>query len=271
MTSATIDIVGEVCQQFSRDGIRVSIRHFDESRDRVDLELDLTGVECLDCVMPRDYMERLIAGSIAEIAGHRMLVSLADPRLAERSAAPVSAPLVMVLDPTGEPAEPAQMDPGPAAGMIRTKTVGFRVDTLWRSWDWVADEWMQMFTDAGAQVRSWRRAQGIHGAEGDALQADFEAFVGSVDVLVSGLGNCGSCTAWTIKAAVAGLTTGLPAVAVVTEQFAPLAGTLAQDVGQGGLRRHILPYPLDTLPESEVRRIARDAFGSLLLTLGAEV
>lgn len=61
---------------------------------------------------------------------------------------------------------------------------------------------------------------------------------------------------------------GKAAVAVVTQEFEGLAGTMAANAGRPGLRVHVLPYPLDTRPEEEVRAIAREHYRSLLRTLG---
>ena len=62
---------------------------------------------------------------------------------------------------------------------------------------------------------------------------------------------------------------GKTAVAVVTQEFEGLAHTMAANAGRAGLRVHVLPYPLETRPEDEVRSIAREHFPALLRTLGA--
>ena len=59
------------------------------------------------------------------------------------------------------------------------------------------------------------------------------------------------------------------AVAVVTSEFEALAHTMAGNAGSPALRVHVLPYPLETLPEEEVRAIAREHWPLLLQTLGA--
>ncbi len=61
---------------------------------------------------------------------------------------------------------------------------------------------------------------------------------------------------------------GKAAVAVVTQEFEALARSMAGNAGRSGLRVHVLPYPLDSLPESEVREIARRHYRPLLRTLG---
>jgi len=61
---------------------------------------------------------------------------------------------------------------------------------------------------------------------------------------------------------------GKTAVAVVTEEFVPLAEIVARNMARPGLRLCVLPYPLDTRTESEVRQIARDFWPPLLDSLG---
>jgi hypothetical protein len=62
---------------------------------------------------------------------------------------------------------------------------------------------------------------------------------------------------------------GKTAVVVVTAEFEHLARTMAANAGRAGLRVHVLPYPLEARPETEVREIARQHWPLLLETLGA--
>jgi hypothetical protein len=55
----------------------------------------------------------------------------------------------------------------------------------------------------------------------------------------------------------------------VTAEFEHLAHTMAANAGRAALRVHVLPYPLESRPESEVRAIARAHWDGLLDTLGA--
>jgi hypothetical protein len=64
---------------------------------------------------------------------------------------------------------------------------------------------------------------------------------------------------------------GKAAVVVVTAEFEHLARTMAANAGRSGLRVHVLPYPLESRPEHEVRAIARDHWPKLLRVLGAAV
>jgi hypothetical protein len=61
---------------------------------------------------------------------------------------------------------------------------------------------------------------------------------------------------------------GKAAVAVVTQEFEVLAHTMAANAGRATLRIHVLPYPLETRPEDEVRAIARQHYRPLLRAFG---
>ena len=61
---------------------------------------------------------------------------------------------------------------------------------------------------------------------------------------------------------------GKTAVAVVTQEFETLAHTMAANAGRAALRVHVLPYPLDSRPEAEVREIARQHYRQVLRALG---
>ncbi len=63
---------------------------------------------------------------------------------------------------------------------------------------------------------------------------------------------------------------GRTAVAVVTQEFEGLSHTMASNAGRQGLRIHVLPYPLETRSEDDVRAIAREHYKSVLDALGAQ-
>jgi len=62
---------------------------------------------------------------------------------------------------------------------------------------------------------------------------------------------------------------GKTAVAVVTAEFEVLGHTMAANAGRSGLRVHVLPYPLETRAEADVRAVAREHWPLVLETLGA--
>jgi hypothetical protein len=177
--------------------------------------------------------------------------------------------MTTVFDPTGarEGHAAAQAPIEVTLSTLTGKTVGIRHDKLWASFDWVTDEWAQALRGDGATVVTWMSDERT-GKEGARVAEAFDEFTDSIDAAVVGLASCGSCTMLTVADTVAAADKGLPAVAVCTEQFEPLAHMLATRDGRGNLPMTVLPFPLETRPESEVRDIARQAYPSLLEALG---
>ncbi len=172
----------------------------------------------------------------------------------------------LILDPTSHRSDDIS-DPGPDLESLAGKVIGFRVDELWRSWDWVSEIWGQMLERDGATVKFWR-ARGRTGEVGAHVIEELDAFTDTLDAAVVGLANCGSCTSWTIHDALWAAKKSIPTVAVATDHFEELAGNLSRRGGRSGLRLHILPYPLDIRQKAEVHDIARDHYRSFLRTLG---
>lgn len=161
--------------------------------------------------------------------------------------------------------------PGPDAGPLAGKVVGFRLDEIWRAWDWVSEIWGKEFEKAGATVKFWRSHQGRTGAAGEAIARELEEFIKSIDIAVVGLGNCGSCTGWTIRDALACADAGLPTTAICTEVFEELGHQLATHGGRSGLRIHVLPYPLNEKQREEVDPVAFEHLEGVLASMGAQL
>jgi hypothetical protein len=175
-----------------------------------------------------------------------------------------------VLDPRAVRADNIT-SPGPDAGPLAGKTVGIRLDEIWRAWDWIADVWADAFRNAGATVTFWRSHQGRTGEEGERVAKALDEFLDSVDIVLVGLGNCGSCTGWTIRDALAAANKGLPTTAVCTEVFEELGRNLAERGGRSGLRLHILPYPLNEKLRDEVEPVAHAHLAGVLKVMGAQL
>ena len=175
----------------------------------------------------------------------------------------------IVFDPTARRAMD-NASPGPDAGMLAGKRIGFRVDQIWRSWDWVSEDWADRLRDAGAAISFWRSG-GRSGGEQDRMDAELNDWLATLDVAVVGLANCGSCTGWTIRDAIAAANTGIPTLAVATQNFAEFAHTLAARGGRSGLRVHVLPYPLNECDRETVDTVAAAHFLPMLESLGAHL
>lgn len=94
---------------------------------------------------------------------------------------------VRVLDPTASPPD-VDPDPGPDAKTLRAMRVGIRLDTAWRSYAWVLDEWVPRLEAAGATVVRWVAGQRV-GDDGERTARELDLFASDVDIGIVGLGN----------------------------------------------------------------------------------
>ena len=175
----------------------------------------------------------------------------------------------LVLDPTAKRADDIA-HAGPDAGSLVGKRVGFRVDRMWRAWDWISELWAEKFREAGAEVVFWRSA-GRSGDECERCEREYKAFIESIDVAVVGLANCGSCTGWTVRDAITAANAGLPTTAIATANFETFAHEIAARGGRSGLRVHVLPYPLNEQLKDDVLPIGEAHFDGVLRTMGASL
>ena len=61
------------------DGADLELRDVDESNRTVTIGLVLDGVECLECVMPPEFLHQMVSQAVTEQLGGATLV-LEDPR-----------------------------------------------------------------------------------------------------------------------------------------------------------------------------------------------
>jgi Fe-S cluster biogenesis protein NfuA len=64
------------------DGADLELASVDEAAREVTLRLSLDGVECVECVMPHDFLFDIVAGAMQEQV-HGVRVVLEDPRQAD--------------------------------------------------------------------------------------------------------------------------------------------------------------------------------------------
>jgi len=94
---------------------------------------------------------------------------------------------ITVLDPTAPPPQD-EAGPGPDAGDVAGRVVGFRSDRTWRSFEWVIDEWARRLHEDGAEIVRWVAGNRI-GEAGEVTAQQLAEFVEQVDVAIVGLGN----------------------------------------------------------------------------------
>lgn len=172
-----------------------------------------------------------------------------------------------VLDPTSTRDDDVA-SPGPDAGALAGKRIGIRLDQIWRAWDWIAEDWAAKLEAVGAEVSFWRSC-GRSGEEGERMERELKAWLGTIDMAIVGLANCGSCTGWTVRDAIASANTGIATIAIATRNFEDFTHEIAARGGRSGLRVHVLPYPLNEQERDAVKSIGDRHFDAMLEDFGA--
>lgn len=145
--------------------------------------------------------------------------------------------------------------------------IGVRQDGTWRSWQVIAEVFVERLRRDGALPALLQTGERT-GAEGERTRRDLGAWTDAVECAVVGLGTCGSCTMWSVRDAIGVEQRQKPVVVAICEEFVSHARTTAGFLGHPDLKVLVFPYPLETRPEAELRRIAEEWYPKLLALLG---
>jgi hypothetical protein len=94
----------------------------------------------------------------------------------------------------------------------------------------------------------------------------FDRVVAEADLVITGMADCGSCTAYSVHDTIEFEKVGRPAVVVTTTRFEPITETLATNFGLPGIRRLVLPHPVGGTDPDTLHQWA-DAAVDRLITL----
>jgi hypothetical protein len=127
----------------------------------------------------------------------------------------------------------------------------------------------RLAADTGAEV-SVVTKKGPYGLSANAaipMARDiFERLLAETDIVLTGLADCGSCTAYSVSDAIELEKAGKPAVVVTTTRFEPIAVTLSASFGLADVRKLVLPHPLGGTDEPTLREWI-DAAGERVVEL----
>ena len=132
----------------------------------------------------------------------------------------------------------------------------------------------QLAAGTGAQVTLVTK-KGPYGMSANAaipMARDiFSRLLDETDVVLTGMADCGSCTAYSVSDAIELEKAGKPAVVVTTTRFEPIAVTLSASFGLADVRKLVLPHPVGGTDEPTLREWVDEATGRVvsLLTTGA--
>jgi hypothetical protein len=104
-----------------------------------------------------------------------------------------------------------------------------------------------------------------------ASEQQFRAIADGYDLVITGSGDCGSCTSWSALDAAELEHRGVPAILLVTDPFVPLARTLVGSSGVANLRFAQIPHPIGGKPADQVVALADQVIESVVSQLKSEV
>lgn len=90
------------------------------------------------------------------------------------------------------------------------------------------------------------------------------------DIVLTGLGDCGSCSATTMHVATDLESRGIPTAAICTEPFLASASAMAARRGFSGYAFARVAHPVSSLEQAEIEERAREALPQVLAILGLD-
>lgn len=94
-----------------------------------------------------------------------------------------------------------------------------------------------------------------------------QSLAGRAEVLVTAVGDCGSCSATSVMDAIKAESFGIPSVPVVTEQFRSGAEMVSEIQGAPGFPMAIVEHPIATLDDAQLRERAASAVEQIVRIL----
>ncbi|HWE69120.1 MAG TPA: hypothetical protein VG205_02095 [Acidimicrobiales bacterium] len=78
---AVVEAVGEVGELMRADGAVLTLVAVDPKTDRIEVSLDLSAVDCLDCILPPAILRDVLESAIQRRLPTEFEVRVSDPRL----------------------------------------------------------------------------------------------------------------------------------------------------------------------------------------------
>ncbi|MFY1637970.1 UGSC family (seleno)protein [Solwaraspora sp. WMMB335] len=94
--------------------------------------------------------------------------------------------------------------------------------------------------------------------------------VAECNLLVTAIGDCGSCSAATVADGILFERAGLPAVSICSDSFRTSGRAMAKLQGFPGYRFLVVQHPVASIDAAQIRDRVRDAMPELLTILGVE-
>jgi hypothetical protein len=174
-----------------------------------------------------------------------------------------------IIDPTIGPAD----GPGPFSLAARPDSlsglrIGLLANTKRNAEEFLNEVGRILTEEYGASAVLARKKPDITSTAPEPILDDLRT--GS-DVVVVGVGDCGSCSASAVADGIVLEQAGVPAVVVATDAFAASADAMARVRGVPGYRYLTVPHPMANLTQDGVREKAEAAVPGIALMLTSQV
>jgi hypothetical protein len=178
-----------------------------------------------------------------------------------------------ILDPTGTTGSTARGTQGtiappraPRPASLRGATVGLLVNTKQNAapfLDEVGRLLQERYGAAGVMART--KVNFAAPAPEDLVKE----MTADCDVIITGIGDCGSCSASAVADGIAFESAGLPAAAICSDAFKVTADAMAELRGAPGYRYATTPHPVAILTADQVRDRAAQVLDDVVALLTA--
>ena len=159
-----------------------------------------------------------------------------------------------ILDPTGTTATRATRPPrAPRRRDLRGATVGLLVNTKQNAAPFLGEVGRLLAERYGATGTMARTKVNFAAPAPEDLVKEMAA---SCDVIITGIGDCGSCSASAVADGIALEAAGLPAAAICSDAFRVTADAMAELRGAPGYPYATTPHPVAVLTPDQVKERA---------------
>lgn len=169
-----------------------------------------------------------------------------------------------ILDPTGTTATVPRTPRAPRAPRrrdLRGATVGLLVNTKQNAAPFLDEVGRLLVQQHGAAGTMARTKVNFAAPAPDDLVKEMTA---GCDVIITGIGDCGSCSAAAVADGIAFEAAGLPAAAICSDAFRVTADAMADLRGTPGYRYATTPHPVAVLTPDQVKQRAAQVLDDVM-------
>ena len=172
-----------------------------------------------------------------------------------------------ILDPTGTTATATRGHQGsralhaPRRRDLRGATVGLLVNTKQNAAPFLDEVGRLLIAEHGATGTMARTKVNFAAPAPDDLVKEMTT---ACDVIITGIGDCGSCSASAVADGIAFEAAGLPAAAICSDAFRVTADAMAELRGAPGYRYATTPHPVAVLTPDQVKQHAAQVLDDVM-------